>query len=212
MLWVGLLLLGDKLLGTCWNCHTFITAYFQESEPCPRAWYLAGARKHPRASLLAQMVQNLPTVRETWAWTLGWEDLREEGTATHSGILAWRIPWTEEPGGLWSVASRRVRHDWTQHNTGSMSWLKERPVQGLTLSYQVSLSAESLISLVQLLPPMSTQTKERKDEILCSRNHFFCVVWWRALEIVLIQSVKLKCELFGRMLLPGAWRTDFDVH
>ena len=42
---------------------------------------------------------------------LGWEDLLEEGMATHSSILAWRIPWTEEPGGLQSMVSQRVRHD-----------------------------------------------------------------------------------------------------
>ena len=43
--------------------------------------------------------------------SLGWEDLLEEEIATHSSILAWRIPWTEEPGGLQSMGSRRVRHD-----------------------------------------------------------------------------------------------------
>ena len=42
---------------------------------------------------------------------LGWEDLLEEGMATHSSILAWRIPWTEEPGGLWSIGSQRLRHN-----------------------------------------------------------------------------------------------------
>ena len=46
------------------------------------------------ASLVAQLVKNLPTVRETWVRPLGWEDLLEKGTATHSNILAWRIPWT----------------------------------------------------------------------------------------------------------------------
>ena len=46
------------------------------------------------ASLMAQLVKNLPTVQETWVWSLGWEDPLEKGTATHSSILAWRIPWT----------------------------------------------------------------------------------------------------------------------
>ena len=50
-------------------------------------------------SLVAQMVKNLPAMRETWVWPLGWEDPLEEGMATHSSILAWRIPCTEEPGG-----------------------------------------------------------------------------------------------------------------
>ena len=55
------------------------------------------------SSLVAQMVKNLPAMWETWVWSLGWEDPLEEGMATHSSILAWRIPWTEEPGGLQSM-------------------------------------------------------------------------------------------------------------
>ena len=52
------------------------------------------------ASLVAQMVKNLPAMQETWVWSLGWEDPLEKRMATHSSVLAWRIPWTEEPGGL----------------------------------------------------------------------------------------------------------------
>ena len=51
-------------------------------------------------------------MRETWVWSLGWEDPLEKEMATHSSILAWRIPWMEEPGGLQSMASQRVGHDW----------------------------------------------------------------------------------------------------
>ena len=50
-------------------------------------------------SLVAQMVKNVPAMRETWVRSLDWEDPLEEGMATHSSILTWRIPWTEEPGG-----------------------------------------------------------------------------------------------------------------
>ena len=57
------------------------------------------------------MVKNLPAMQETWVQSLGQEDLLEEGIATHSSILAWRIPWTEEPGGLHSLGSQRVRHN-----------------------------------------------------------------------------------------------------
>ena len=63
------------------------------------------------ASLMAYTVKNPPVVQETQVRSLGWEDLLEEGTATHSSILAWRIPWTEEPGELQSMGSQRVRHD-----------------------------------------------------------------------------------------------------
>ena len=53
-----------------------------------------------RASQVAQWVKNPPVMHGMWVGSLGWEDLLEEGMATHSSILAWRIPWTEEPGGL----------------------------------------------------------------------------------------------------------------
>ena len=56
------------------------------------------------------MVKNLPAMRETRGPSLGQEDPLEEGTATHSSILAWRIPWTEEPGGLQTMGSHRVGH------------------------------------------------------------------------------------------------------
>ena len=52
------------------------------------------------ASLVARMVKNLPTMQETWVCSLGQEDPLEKGMGTHSSILAWRIPWAEEPGGL----------------------------------------------------------------------------------------------------------------
>ena len=61
--------------------------------------------------------KNLPAVRETWVRSLGWEDPLEEGMATHSSILAWRIPWTEEPGGLQSMGSQRVGHNWAIKHT-----------------------------------------------------------------------------------------------
>ena len=60
-----------------------------------------------------QMVKNLPAMWETWVWSLGGEDPLEEGMATHSSILAWRIPGTEVPDGLWSMGSRRVWHYWS---------------------------------------------------------------------------------------------------
>jgi len=57
------------------------------------------------------MVKNPPAMWETWVQSLGWEDPLEEGMATHSGILAWGIPQTEEPGGLQSMGSQRVRYN-----------------------------------------------------------------------------------------------------
>ena len=60
-----------------------------------------------RASLVVQMVKNLPALQEIWVQ----EDPLKKRTATHSSVLAWRIPWTEEPGGLQSMGSQRVGHD-----------------------------------------------------------------------------------------------------
>ena len=61
--------------------------------------------------LVPQMVENLPAVQETLVPPLGREDPLEKGMATHSCILAWRIPWNEEPGGLQLMGLQRVKHD-----------------------------------------------------------------------------------------------------
>ena len=62
-------------------------------------------------SLVAQMEKHLSTMRETRVRDLGWEDPLEKEMATHSSTIAWKIPWTEEPGRLQSMGSQRVRHD-----------------------------------------------------------------------------------------------------
>ena len=67
------------------------------------------------ASLVAQLVKNLPVMWEIWAQSLGWEDPLEKGKDTHSSILAWRIPWT-----IQSMGSQRVRHNWA---TFTFFWL-----------------------------------------------------------------------------------------
>ena len=64
------------------------------------------------ASLVAQRLKHLPAMRETWVRSLDQEDPLEKEMATHSSILAWRIPWTEVPGGLQSMGSQRIGHDW----------------------------------------------------------------------------------------------------
>ena len=64
-----------------------------------------------RAALVAQMAKNLPAMQETQVQSLGWKDPLEKGMTTHSSILAWRIPWTEEPSGLQSMGLQRVGHN-----------------------------------------------------------------------------------------------------
>ena len=64
-----------------------------------------------RASLVVQVVKSLPAMQETWVRSVDWEDPLEKGMATHSSILAWRIPWTEELGRLQSMGLQSVRHN-----------------------------------------------------------------------------------------------------
>ena len=73
-------------------------------------WHLWGISRD-QGYLVAQTVKNLPAMQETQVQSLGWDDTLGKGMATRSGILAWRVPWTEEPGRLQSMGSQRVRYD-----------------------------------------------------------------------------------------------------
>ena len=73
--------------------------------------YLGLSSSQLGASLAAQTVKRLPTMRETQIQSLGWENLLEKEMATHSSILAWKIPWMKEPGRLLSMGSQRVGHN-----------------------------------------------------------------------------------------------------
>ena len=95
---------------------------------CNLCWVPLGKKNHLAEShwfkgvstpwwLRVEMVKNLPTMQEIWVRSLGQEDPLEKGMATHSGILAWRIPWTEEPGGLQPMGSQRGRHDWATNTS-----------------------------------------------------------------------------------------------
>ena len=66
--------------------------------------------------------KNLHAMQETWVQSLGREDPLEKGIATHSSILAWRIPWTEKPGGLQSMKLQRVRHNWAHMHAMQIYW------------------------------------------------------------------------------------------
>ena len=79
---------------------------------CPYDNQMYAPSRYSWASLVVQMVKNLPAMQDTWIWVLGREDPLEKGMATHSSIPAWRIPWTDEPGGLQSMRLQRVGHDW----------------------------------------------------------------------------------------------------
>ena len=79
--------------------------------------YMNNVSDTSRASLVPQMVKEPPAKRETWVLSLGWEDLLEEGAATHSSILAGRSLWSEKPGSLQSMGSQRAGHDWATKHT-----------------------------------------------------------------------------------------------
>ena len=121
-----------KINTTC----RFCDADHCSSQPCPHGgqekggaeipqWIRTGGKgaktEYASSYLVAQTVKNLPVIRETRVRSLGWEDPLEKEMAAHSSILAWKIPWTEEPGGLQSTGSQRVGHSLatTQHR-GSM--------------------------------------------------------------------------------------------
>ena len=80
-------------------------------------------------SLVAQTVENQPAMQETWVWSLGWEDPQEKGMATHSDILAWRIPSTQELGGLQSMELQRAGHDWAT-NAFTIQPMTPRSIDG----------------------------------------------------------------------------------
>ena len=73
-------------------------------------------------SLVAQRLKHLPPMRETWVWSLGWEDPLGKEMAIHSSILASRIPWTEKPSRSQSTGSQRVRHDWVTSPKLTWCW------------------------------------------------------------------------------------------
>ena len=89
--------------------------------------------KHDLTTLVAQLVKNLPAVQETLVWSLDWEDPLEKEMVTHSSIFAWKISWTQERGGLQSMGSQRVGHDWAT-STNSLPWELSAIVQWLVYS------------------------------------------------------------------------------
>ena len=96
-------------------------SYLTVSLPKPHLWPTISIS----ASLVTQRLKRLPAMRDTWVRSLGWEDPLEKEMATHSSILAWRIPWTEEPGGLQSTGLQRVGHDWAISLSLSLSFIGE---------------------------------------------------------------------------------------
>ena len=109
-----------------------------------------------RTSLVAQMVKHLPIVRETQVQSLGREDLLEKEMAVHSSILAWKIPWTKEPGRLQSMGSQRVTlgHNWVTSLSSTTPWPQVNNREGI----QPHPSTENWIKdLLSMAPPIRTR-------------------------------------------------------
>ena len=102
-------------------------------------------RKRWRTCLPVQVMQ------EMWVWSLGWEDPLEEGMKTYSNILGWRIPWTEEPGGLQSTGLHRVRHNWSElaHTHALSSFYTEEITEETSNLSRVALFTSGQILLFE---------------------------------------------------------------
>ena len=112
---------GDMFFGRSWQWEgvrrwklipisIYLSIYlYISSKSIQRSWRILDiwdSLLFHRASLMAQMIKNLPAIRETWVWSLGWDDPLEKDMATYSRIPAWEIPWKDEPGGLQSIGSQ----------------------------------------------------------------------------------------------------------
>ena len=119
-------------------CFTDYTKAFEWADDCKLWEIFRDGNTEPLylASLVAQLVKNPPAVRESWVRSLGWEDPLEKGKATHSRILAWRIPWS-----IQSMGSQRVRHKWATF-TFTFSWLLRGTLQDAVKKQQLELDME----------------------------------------------------------------------
>ena len=124
------------------------------------------------------VVKNLPAKQETRVQSLGQEDPLEKGMATHSSIPAWRIPWAEEPGGLQSIGSQRVRHDWSDLAL-MHTWAKK-----IMSRWQWCVSLLSWVRHIRVATLAATSwgemTESQKREILDSDDikESYCEVSW----------------------------------
>ena len=110
------------------HAHSKITTMYRVTPSALSQTWLSDEKcfKGFDTSLVAQPVKNLPAMQATQVRSLGWELPLEKGMATHSSILAWKIPWTDEPGGL-QLWGRRVRHNWgTKNNTPQLLMRKNQ--------------------------------------------------------------------------------------
>ena len=157
----------------------------------PRQTTIAPIQVHMWATLVPQLVKNLPAIQETQVWFLGWGNPLEKGMATHSSILTWRIPWTEEQGRLQSMGSQRVRNDWAKFTFS----FKSRYRQNIYMSRMYS-DAGTL--------SMKCKGTERDFMLMLG---FLCLVSCRVLALAWVTVLTL---LASRMDLSEAVEGSFN--
>ena len=123
---------SNSLKYQCLKSHWNAKSHQFKSPKCHHLNYLI--QIWVRTSLVAQIVKHLSTMQETWVQSLGWEDPLEKEMAIHSSTIAWKIPWTEEPGSLQSMGLQRVGHNWATSLTYLRLYLS---ILGHTWSFSV---------------------------------------------------------------------------
>ena len=143
------------------------------------------------------MVKHLPTMRETWVWSLRWKDPLEKEMATHSSILAWKIPWTEDPGRLQSMGSQRVGHDWATSLTHfSLHWCWVHPyhctlITTIHLQYSCLENPHGQRSLVGYNP-----WGHKESERVRLKLQYFGYLMWRGDSL---EKTLMLGKIEGRM-------------
>ena len=159
---------------------------------------------------VAQTVKNLPAMQETQVmrvWSLVWEDPLEKGTATHSSILAWRIPWTEEPGGLQSMGSQRVGHDWATFTCHAPS------TNTLYILYGWKGNVlRELFKLILNENYMSHAEQIRKTRDLKSLLMLIILNWVSQVALVVKKSPASSGDIRDMGLSPGLRRSPGEGH
>ena len=130
---------------------------------------------------MAQTVKRLPTMRESWVRSLGWEDPLEKEMVTHFSILAWKIPWTEELGWLLSMVSQRVGHDW---------------VTSLSLSFKITDKTKYHVKQIRAVGlccslcmcPLPILEKD------VYRGWYTCTCWWPAAFFFSTEVPQRRCK------------------
>ena len=152
------------------------------------------------SSLVAQMVKNLPAIQENRVWSQGQKDPLEKGMVTHSSILVWRIPWTEESGRLQSMGSQRVRHNWD------------------TNTFMVLIKAQESKAWVthSIMTPGLRENRRERNTITCLKVQEIRVCAgqdmsiYATVTILKMKLIKIERVCFLLLTIMGQWRLCFS--